>query len=189
MAAIRYTIQGHAIVSADDKIADAVGAMPAQLRNSADWRRFQSSLDRAAIIVLGRMGHLFHANVHRRPRLVVSSSARAIERREDAWWWNPALTPLSEALAAAAPAGGVVAVPGGRRVFDFFLEHGYDEFHLARMASVTIPDGVPLFTECASGRTADSLLAEHGLAPESTETLDALARVTLTIWMRGEPRP
>ena len=187
MAAISYTIQGHAIVSADDKIADSVGAMPAQLRNSADWRRFQSSLDRAAIIVLGRMGHLFHANVHRRPRLVMSTSARTIERRSDAWWWNPAQATLAEALAASAPAGGLVAVPGGRRVFDFFLKHGYDEFHLARMAGVTIPDGVPIFTECASGRTADSLLTEHGLTPHSTETLDARARVTLTIWKRVEP--
>jgi hypothetical protein len=186
MAANSYRIQGHAIVSDDDKIADAVGAMPAQLRNSADWRRFQSSLDDAAIVVLGRMGHLFHPNVHRRPRLVMSSSARAVERRRDAWWWNPAQVPLSEALAAAAPDGGLVAVPGGRRVYDFFLKHGYDEFDLARMAGVTIPDGVPLFTECASGRTAASLLEEHGLTPQSTETLDARARVTLTIWKRSE---
>jgi hypothetical protein len=187
MAETSYTIQGHAIVSADDKIADSVGAMPAQLRNAADWRRFQSSLDRAAIIVLGRMGHLFHANVHRRPRLVMSTSARTIERRSDAWWWNPAQATLSEALAASAPAGGLVAVPGGRRVFDYFLKHGYDEFHLARMAGVTIPDGVPLFTECASGRTADSLLMESGMESQSTETLDARARVTLTIWKRARP--
>jgi hypothetical protein len=186
MAAIAYKIQGHAIVSADDKIADAVGAMPAQLRNPADWRRFQSALDRAAIIVLGRMGHLFHPNVHRRPRLVMSTSARAIERRNDAWWWNPVQVTLSEALAVCAPAGGLVAVPGGRRVYDFFLKHGYDEFHLARMAGVAIPDGVPIFTECASGRTADALLTEHGLTPHSTETLDARARVTLTIWKRPE---
>jgi hypothetical protein len=189
MAAISYTIHGHAIVSEDDKIADAEGAMPAQLRNSADWRRFQKALDGAAIVVLGRMGHLLHENVHRRPRLVMSSSARRIERRNDAWWWNPAQVLLADALAAAAPAGGVVAVPGGRRVFDFFLKHGYDEFHLARMTRVKIPDGVPLFTECASGKTADSLLAENGLAPQSTETLDRRAGVTLTIWKRVEPRP
>ena len=78
-------------------------------------------------------------------------------------------------------------MPGGRRVFDFFLKHGYDEFHLARMAGVTIPDGVPLFTECASGRTADLLLMENGLEPQSTETLDARARVTLTVWKRPGP--
>ena len=187
MATITYKIQGHAIVSEDDKIADAVGAMPPQLRNSADWRQFQTALDGAAIIVLGRMGHLFHENVHRRPRLVMSTSARALERRDDAWWWNPAQATLSEALAASAPTGGLVAVPGGRRVFDYFLKHGYDEFHLARMAGVTIPDGVPLFTECASGRTADSLLMESGMQSQSTETLDARARVTLTIWKRAQP--
>jgi hypothetical protein len=118
----------------------------------------------------------------------MSTSARAIERRDDAWWWNPAQVTLAEALAASAPAGGLVAVPGGRRVFDYFLKYGYDEFHLARMAGVTIPDGVPLFTDCVSGRTADSLLAENGLHPQSTETLDARAGVTLTIWKRREPR-
>src|SRR5262245_7781567 len=117
MAAITYTIQGHAIVSVDDKIADAAGAMPAELRNSADWRQFQKALDAAAIVVLGRMGDLLHENVHRRPRLILSTSARGIERRSDAWWWNPAQVPVADAFAAVAPAGGLVAVPGGRRVF------------------------------------------------------------------------
>ena len=125
----------------------------------------------------------------RRPRLILSTSARGIERRSDAWWWNPAQVPVADAFAAVAPSGGLVAVPGGRRVFDFFLKHGYDEFHFARMSSVKIPDGVPLFTECVSGKSADALLAESGLTAISTETLDRRAGVTLTIWKRAEPRP
>jgi hypothetical protein len=55
-----YAIHGHAIVSDDDKIADAHGRMPAALRNEADWRRFQDELDRAAAVLLGRRGHFAH---------------------------------------------------------------------------------------------------------------------------------
>ena len=56
---------------------------------------------------------------------------------------------------AAAPRGGIVAVPGGRSVFDLFLEIGYDEFHLARARGVKIENGTFLFSECALGRSAE----------------------------------
>jgi dihydrofolate reductase len=179
-----YRIHGHAIVSDDDMIADGAGAFPVALRNAADWQRFQAALDRSAVVALGRNGHLAHPNVHGRNRLVLSSAGRGIERRDDAWWWNPARAALAEALAAAAPAGGLVAVPGGRQVFDYFLEHGFDEFHLSRARGVRIPDGVPLFSECASGRSAESLLSGRGLVPGPTEMLDANAGVTITVWKR-----
>ena len=119
----RYEFHGHAIVSGDDRIADRDGVTPAALRNEKDWARFQAALDRAVLTVLGRLGHEANPNVKGRNRLVLSSSARGIERRADAFWWNPAEVMLDDALAEAAPAGGIVAVPGGRRVFDLFL-HG-----------------------------------------------------------------
>jgi hypothetical protein len=179
-----YQFHGHAIVSDDDRIADASGAMPDALRNAADWHHFQTALDLAVVVILGRKGHLAHPNVYRRNRLVLSSSAKGIERRKDVWWWNPAEAPLAEALAAAAPTGGRAIIPGGKRVFDFFLHHGYNEFHLARARGVKIPDGTPIFSECASGRTAEALLAAYGLTPRRTEILDADADVTLTVWRR-----
>jgi alkanesulfonate monooxygenase SsuD/methylene tetrahydromethanopterin reductase-like flavin-dependent oxidoreductase (luciferase family)/dihydrofolate reductase len=183
-----YQIQGHAIVSKDDMIADATGSTPAALHNAADWQRFQAALDRAAVVVLGRDAHFAHPNIHRRTRLVLSSTARGVERRADAWWWNPAQAPLADALAAAAPAGGIVAVPGGRRVFDLFLEHGFDEFHLARAHGVRIPDGVPIFSECGPQRSAEEVLAARGLVPEPTELLDAVAAVSVTVWKRHAVR-
>jgi len=51
-----WPIVGFAIVSADDRIADAGGAMPDALRNEADWQRFQAELDASALTVLGRLG-------------------------------------------------------------------------------------------------------------------------------------
>ena len=57
-----FRIEGHAIVSRDDRIADAGGAMPPGLRNDADWHNFQSALDEAAIVVLGRRSHVTAPN-------------------------------------------------------------------------------------------------------------------------------
>lgn len=177
-----YAIEGHAIVSADDFIAAADGTTPPSLRNDADWARFQAALDAAAVTVLGRLGHESNANAKGRNRLVVSSSARGIERRADAWWWNPASASLAAALEEAAPAGGVVAVTGGMRVFDLFLASGYDAFYLARAHKARIGSGVPILGEAAGGTGADAVLHRHGLRVRSTEILDPLDEVTLTVW-------
>jgi dihydrofolate reductase len=179
-----WLFHGHAIVSADDRIADASGETPASLRNEADWARFQAALDASVVTVLGRLGHEANPNPKQRNRLVLSSAVRGVARRADAWWWNPAEASLEDALAAAAPAGGIVAVPGGTRVFDLFLRTGYDEFHLSRVASVLIPNGRPLFSAIRLGRTAEALLGAHGLYPASTEMLDPAAHASLTVWRR-----
>ena len=177
-----YAIHGHAIVSADHRIAGADGRVPTSLRNDADWARFQAALDAAVVTVLGRVGHEANPNPKGRNRLVLSASARGVERRQDATWWNPAAAPVAEALRAAAPAGGVAAVVGGRRVFDLFLEIGFDQFHLVRAARVRLPDGVAIFSGIESGRTAEAILAAHGLAAGRRERLDANADVSLVVW-------
>jgi hypothetical protein len=179
---MRNVIHGHAIVSADDRIADRSGVTPPALRNDRDWQRFQSALDRAAVTVLGRLGHEANPNARGRNRMVLSSAAKGIERRADAWWWNPAEVAVDNALAAAAPDGGIVAVPGGRRVFDLFLSVGFDVFHLSRATRVRIPDGIPLFTDVLAGRTAADILAAHGLVADATEILDPAVSVESTLW-------
>lgn len=179
------TIEGHAIVSADDRIAGPDGATPAALRHPEDWRRFQAALDRAAVVVLGRYGHEQNPNPGRN-RLVLSSSARGIERRADGWWWNPAAATAADALAAAAPGGGIAAVVGGRRVFDLFLGLGYDSFVLVRMPGVSVSGGVPVFSGVAEGRSADALLTIGGLEAARDEPLDAAATAVLTLWRSGD---
>jgi dihydrofolate reductase len=177
-----YAIHGYAIVSADDRIAGPDGRMPTALHNDADWALFQAALRRAAVTVLGRLGHEQNANRLGRNRLVVSSSVRDLERRADGTWWNPATATAAAALAAAAPGSGMVVVVGGRRVFDLFLEVGYDEFHLTRMAGVVIPGGIPVFSGVDGGRPAEEILAARGLIPGRRECLDEDADVTLVVW-------
>lgn len=180
-----YSIHGYAIVSADDRIAGPDGRMPPELHSDADWIRFQAALGRAAVTVLGRLGHEQNRNALGRNRLVLSSSVRAVERRDDATWWNPRATPVQAALSIAAPVGGEVAVVGGRLVFDLFLEIGFDEFHLTRAAAVRIPHGVAVFSGIGDGRAAEEILAAHRLVPGEREWLDKDADVSLVVWTPG----
>jgi hypothetical protein len=179
-----YRIEGHAIVSADDRIATPEGETPASLSNEADWLRFQAALDEAAVVILGRLSHEANPNTSRRNRLIISTGAKGVERRDDGWWWNPAEAPLAIALNSAAPRGGTAAVPGGRYIFDLFLKVGFHAFHLARANRVHIPGGIPIFSAIEEGRSVEDVLAEAGLAAAPEETLDEAAHVTLVTWRR-----
>lgn len=180
-----FEVHGYAIVSDDDRIADEGGETPDALRNDADWAYFQGELDRADLVVLGRLGHLANPNRRNRPRLVLSSGVTGIERRREAWWWNPAAVSWQDARAAVLPVGGRIAVPGGRRVFDLFLGIGYDAFHLSRAVGVVIAGGIPLFSACVGGWSAARVLGSGGLAPGGRRVLDPGVPVELTIWRRG----
>jgi hypothetical protein len=177
-------VHGYAIISDDDRIADASGATPATLRNDADWTYFQSELDRSDVTVLGRVGHLANPNAKKRLRLVLSESVHDLEHRADAWWWNPAGLPWDEAIRNVLPGGGRVAVPGGRRVFDLFLALGYDSFHLTRAEGVRVPSGIGLFSACGPSVTAEAILARSGLEPGERRIIDPAGPVTLTLWRR-----
>ncbi|MGD9738563.1 MAG: hypothetical protein AB7O56_05930 [Bauldia sp.] len=177
-----YHFEGHALVSADDRIADAGGVKPAALNHPADWARFQGELGKAAVIVIGRKSHAADPGRRGRRRIVMSSGARGIERRDDAWWWNPAEASLEEALVTVAPAGGLVAIPGGMAVFDYFLGVGYDAFHLARLPGIALPGGVPVFSECADGPSSETVLGNAGLRPAEVEDLDPAVGLTVTVW-------
>jgi hypothetical protein len=182
----RWQIHGFAIVSSDDCIAATDGAMPASLRNAADWRRFQAGLDACALVILGRRAHEAAPNAAGRPRVVMSRRLRGLVPRLDAWWWNPADLPCGGLLATLLPEGGRIGVPGGQGAFDHFLAAGFHEFHLSRAAAARLPGGIRLFSGAGS---AEARLAAAGLAPGTAEVLDEAARVTLTIWTRKEPAP
>jgi hypothetical protein len=185
----KVEIHGYAIVSDNDCIADATGRTPAILRNDADWAYFQKELDRSAVTVLGRLGHEANPNPRGRLRMIVSSSSSGLERRSDGWWWDPEGLSWNEAIRIVLPEGGRVAVPGGRRVFDLFLDIGYDAFHLTRAEGTFIPDGVAVFSGCQEGRTAEDLLSDKGLVPDARQVLDPAVPVSLTIWRRQPGNP
>ena len=182
LAAWRF--EGHAIVSADERIADAEGRMPASLRNDADWAYFQRHLDEAAVVVTGRLGHEAHPNRPGRRRLVFTRAAgpAGIERRGDVTLFDPGRAALSEVLSALAPAGGVVAVTGGTAVFDWFADRRlFDAFHLARARQAAIPGGRRLF----SGGAADAVFEACGLRLAETLALDPGAAVDLLVFRRA----
>jgi hypothetical protein len=184
MSAPPIQIHGYAVVSDDDRIADSDGKTPESLRNDADWAYFQRELDRADLVALGRLGHEANANIKRRRRLVLSSAARGLEQRGDAWWWNPAKVSWREATEMLLPNGGRVAIPGGQAVFDLFLAIGYDSFHLSRVGGVRLASGRSLFAACDRGLSADSALKAAGLNPDGPQILDAAANVTLNVWRK-----
>jgi len=176
--ALRF--EGHAIVTADGRIADAAGGMPEALRNAEDWRRFQAALDASALVVLGRLGHQRHPNPGR-PRLVLTASVTAIgPDGPNATRYNPAGASLAAVLAQLGIGAGTVAVTGGTRVFDAFLPL-FDAFALAEVNDLVLPDGRP----CFSGGHPRAVLAAAGLRPVRIELIDPAAQVSLTHWARA----
>lgn len=170
-------IIGHAIVSADGRIADHNRQMPAELRNDKDWARFQAALDRARLVVLGRLGHEAHPNPGRR-RLVVTSRVADFEEIDaQVLLWNPAGLDFEAVVKRLAIAEGDIAVTGGQAVFDLFLRR-FTRFDLVTVDGALIPDGVP----CFSTGWPDEVLAQAGLHVRERETLDPGVR--LEIWRR-----
>lgn len=179
-------IEGYAIVSADDMIADAGGVMPPTIRNDADQRFLQAALDEAVAVVHGRHSHEGGPRAGRRRRLIVTRRTASIApdpSHPNALLWNPAGATLASALAALGAGDGSVAIIGGTEVFGLCLPL-YDAFHLTRAARAKIPGGRPLFPQVGPQLTAEDVLTAHGLRPGPARDLDAAAGVTLTTWQR-----
>jgi len=181
--AFRYA--GYAIVSADGMIANADQRMPAALANPADQRFFTEALDRAAVLAHGRHSHEGQPNSPRRRRVIVTRRVAAIGADSEtphAVLWNPVGASFAAACEPLGVAGGVAAILGGPGVYALFLALGYDEFHLSRMAGLTLPGGLPLF---GSGELPiDEALDAAGLSPGEPRWLDRAAGVTLTTWRK-----
>lgn len=174
-------VTGHAIVSADGMIADAEGAIPPQLRNETDWRRFQAALDDARLVVLGRIGHQRHPNRGRRRLVLTRSIPRLAPLSEDplVHFWNPAGAEFADVLLELGIAAGNIAVTGGTGTFDQFLDC-YDRFVLAEVHDQILPGGTP----CFGGGHPRVALAAAGLVPAQPDLIDWDASVTETVWRR-----
>jgi hypothetical protein len=179
-------VEGHAIVSADGMIANPDGTMPPELRSDADWRLFQAALDRSALVVLGRLGHLRHPNPGRR-RLVLTRSV--VDLQPDpvdaqASYWNPAGIDITAALGRLGIDQGTIAITGGTGTFDLFLPW-YDRFVLAEVRGLRMHDGTP----CFSKGHPRFVLPGAGLEARDMETIDR--GVVQTQWVRtpksGQP--
>lgn len=174
------TVEGHAIVSTDGMIAAADGSMPAELRSDADWRLFQSALDRAVLVVLGRHGHSRHPNPGRRRLVLTTSVADLSPDPADrlATLWNPAGIEIAPVLAQLGIAEGTIAITGGTGTFDLFVPH-YDRFVLSEVRNSMLSDGIP----CFSNGHPRFVLPGAGLGPSDMELIDR--GVVQTQWVRS----
>jgi dihydrofolate reductase len=181
----RWSIEGHAIISDDDCIADRDGRMPLSLRNDADWTYFQRHLDAAAIVVTGRKGHEAYPNKPGRRRLVFTANAgdSGFAREGDLSFVDPARFDIDEAFGTIAPGGGTIAVAGGTSVFDWFAERRlFAAFHLGRARGVVLPQGRPLFSRKTA---AEKALNDIGLILSDRRRLDLAAQVDMLVYRRA----
>lgn len=181
------SIEGFAIISADGMLADANRHMPAELVVQADQQFFQDSLDHAAAIAHGRHSHEGGPRAARRRRLILTTKVAALAddpAHPNALLWNPQGASLAQAWVRLGAPDGMLAVIGGPNVYAFFLDIGYDKFHLSRAARVWLPGGRPVFPEISPERTPEDVLASRGLKPGPQRVLDAAAEVTLVTWTR-----
>jgi dihydrofolate reductase len=179
-------IEGYVIISADGMLADSKSVIPESIRNDADQRFFQESLDRASAIVHGRHSHEGGPRAALRKRLVVTRQIAAVApdpTHPHALLWNPVGATLDQALSQLGAAEGTVAIIGGPEVFSLFLPL-YDAFHLSRAANAKIPGGLAVFTEVGPNATPEDVLARRGFKPGPRRDLDATAGVTLVTWER-----
>ena len=167
-------------------IADARGVMPDSIKNDADQRFFQDSLDGAAALLQGRHSSEGGPRAPRRKRLILTRQTAAIARVPDmpnALLWNPLGASLDEALTQLGTVNGVIAIIGGTEVFSQFLPL-YDAFHLSRAAKASIPGGLPVFNEVGPNATPEDVLTRHGLHAGPRRDLDPAAGVSVVTWIR-----
>lgn len=174
------------IVSIDGMIADHKGVMPNSIRNDADQRFFQDSLDRATVVLHGRHSHEGGPRSAHRKRLVLTRQVAALApdpTYPNALYWNPLGATLDQALGEIGASDGTVAIIGGPEVFSQFLPL-YDAFHLSRAERAAIPGGLPVFTEVGPNATPEDVLSRHGLRPGPRRSLDPAAGVSVVTWER-----
>ena len=178
-------IEGYAIVSEDGMLADAEGVMPVSLKIDADQQFFAQGLERADLVVHGRNSHELQPNSSGRRRVIVTAAVPAIAPASSngkTICWNPAGASFDQALAAFESAPRVVAVIGGTRVFELFLDR-YDVFYLSRVTGVRLPGGRPIFPGVPS-LTPEAVLAAHGLDRPEPELVAPANGLTITAWQR-----
>jgi dihydrofolate reductase len=183
----RFCIEGYVIVSADGMLAKGDHVMPSELKFDADKAFFSEALDRADLVVHGRLSQEDHPNAPKRKRLIVTHKVASLATDPEnpkAILWNPAGSPLEAACELAGVASGRIAIIGGPAVFDLFMDH-YDTFFLSQAPHVLLPGGEPCFGGVPA-RLPQQVLAAHGLTPGAPQILDAKNEVTVTPWRRTQ---
>jgi hypothetical protein len=179
-------IEGYVIVSTDGRLANAANVMPDELKFEGDKKFFTAALDRADLIVHGRNSYEDQLNSPKRKRIILTRKVAATApdpSNPKAILWNPAGASFEAACEHAGVNSGTVAIIGGPRVFDMFMDR-YDTFWLSQAPHVELPDGEPCFPGVPA-RSPQEILSAHGLCAGEPQLLDRAGDVTVTPWRRG----
>ena len=177
--------EGFVIVSADGRLANARNIMPRELKIEGDKRFFTAALDRVDLVVHGRPSQEEQPNAPKRRRIILTSKVATTApdpSNPKAVLWNPAGCSFETASREAGVTSGTVAIIGGPRVFDMFMDR-YDTFWLSVAPHVHLPDGEPCFPGVPA-RSPQEILASHGLHPGEPQLIDADHDVSVTPWRR-----
>jgi dihydrofolate reductase len=183
MPALR--IEGYVIVSADGMLANAHGVMPDALKFEGDQKFFSNALDHTDLVMHGRNSQEEHPHSSDRRRIILTSATATLApdpTNPNATLWNPAGASFEEACEYAGTPLSTIAIIGGPRVFEMFLDR-YDTFWLSRASHVRLPNGKPCFPGVPE-RSPQNILAAHGLAAADLMILDAAHDVSVTPWRR-----
>ena len=183
--ASRFCIEGYVIVSADGMLAKGDHVMPSELKFDADKAFFSAALDRADLVVHGRLSQEDHPNSPKRKRIFLTRKIVSLANDPEnpkATLWNPAGGSFEAACEFAGVQSGAIAIIGGPAVFDLFMDR-FDTFWLSQAAHVRLPGGEPCFGGVPA-RSPQQVLAAHGLKPGERRILDAANDVTVTPWRR-----
>ena len=181
-----FRIEGYVIVSAEGMLANADRVMPDEMKFEADNKFFTAALDRADLIVHGRHSQEDQPNTPNRKRIILTQRVRTIAPdpgNTKATLWNPSEESFEAACAAAGVSSGTVAIIGGPRVFDMFMDR-YDTFWLSRAGRLRLPDGEPCFGGVPA-QSPEEILAAHGMRAGAAQILDAANDVSVTPWQRA----
>ena len=180
-----FRIEGYVIVSAEGMLANADRVMPDEMKFEADKTFFTAALDRADLIVHGRHSQEDQPNAPNRKRIILTQRVRTVApdpENAKATLWNPSGSSFDDACAVAGVSSGTVAIIGGPRVFDIFMDR-YDTFWLSEAPKVRVPGGEPVFPGVPR-LTPRQILAQHELKPGESRILDEANGVTVTPWRR-----
>ena len=183
--ASRFCIEGYVIVSADGMLAKGDQVMPSELKFDADKAFFSAALDRADLVVHGRLSQEDHPNSPKRKRIFLTRKIVSLANDPEnpkAILWNPAGGSFEAACEFAGVQSGAIAIIGGPAVFDLFMDR-FDTFWLSQAACVRLPGGEPCFGGVPA-RSPQQVLAAHGLKPGERRILDAANDITVTPWRR-----
>ena len=169
----KITVIGHAIISTDCCIADALGSMPSDLRSDSDWKLFQEDLNHSDLVVIGRASYKKFSK-NKRNRLIPTNQINGYDMRDDLCFFNPNDITMSQILLKYNPFPTKIAVAGGQGVYQLvFDQFSYSEFHLSVKENYQLKEGIQMIKGITDLAQVDEHMKKYGMYQSGAVRLDS----------------